>query len=676
MSLPLITSDGVELTGVSVGHLAPAPGLDDLDVAGAGPPAEEHHLIWPLDGSTAHVSAGDRATFLLSPDALWVRAGASIRVQGSVPVGSARFRAATCPLAWSRTAHLVLHAGVTALLEWLPAQASRPWAGDVASAVVEQIAHAQLRAPVDLPLPTDPSIRRVALQLLADPSDQRPIGALAADAGYVERTFRRRFAAETGMPFTTWRADLRIRSAMSMLGSGDPVEVVARRCGYSSRAGFTRAFKAAVGLPPSEYARSRTPTVPDLRRVWPPRRDELGEGGDVLPHVPDLSGYSTRAVTLAAAGMLLLATACGDTDDASTPETAASAAANTSEAPVTTAGSDTDEAEATSETTTAAPATTADGGPCETGFRLFDDDNLLGDPVCIPESPERIMPLGFAPIEVMLVTGTDFGVAASSVSTFLGITHPEWVAPYEQATEGLPDIGGFQINIENVAEAAPDLIVATAGFVDPATTELLREIAPMVEFDSSSTGADWRVEYRFAAAAMGITDEVEALIADADVRLEELDAALGDSLDGQTVSVVRARPDDAVQLRLGGSSIGLLLGRLGIERPPSQAEFTNADGLFTEQLSQELWLDEIDADVLFIYAAQPAEVNEELIASITDNPLWGQLGAVQNGRAYAVGASWHSPSVLSEHKVIDDLYEILLGESPLSSELAPVPPEG
>ncbi|MEM8618645.1 MAG: AraC family transcriptional regulator [Actinomycetota bacterium] len=662
---------------------------EDPDQVTPAPPAEYHHLVWPLDHTATHVTAGHRSTLLLAPDALWVRAGTPIRVHGTASVGSAKFRASSCPSTWSRTAHLVLHSGVTALLEWLPAQSTQPWAADVLSAVVDQLAHAQLRAPVDLPLPADAGIRKVALELVADPSDQRSIGILAAAAGYVERTFRRRFAVETGLPFTTWRAELRIGSAVSMLRAGQPVETVARRCGYSSRAGFTRAFKAAVGIPPSQFARSSPTTVPDQQHEWPLRRGQIDECEAVPFPSIDFNGYSTRATSLAAAGMLLLATACSDadTDDSASTATtsptavdAAIASDSTSTAPPTASTTAPTSSEPTVPvdtivTTTAAATEGVDDG-CAEGARLFDDDRLLGDPVCIPTNPERIVPIGFAPVEVMLVTGTDFAVGSSAYSAFLDATHPEWVPAIEAATAGLGDAGAFQINIEAVAAAAPDLIVATGGFVAPEEMELLREIAPTVEFDSSETGADWRTEFRFVGDAMNVSDDIEALIADADRRLGELSAALGDSLDGQTVSVVRARPDNALQLRLAGSSAGITLEQLGIQRPPSQAAFANADGLFTEQLSQELWLDQADADVLFLYANQPGAGNEELLAAITGNPLWGQLDAVQNGRAYVVGGHWHSAGVLAEHKVIDDLWAFLADAPPSSPELAPSPSEG
>ena len=313
---------------------------------------------------------------------------------------------------------------------------------------------------------------------------------------------------------------------------------------------------------------------------------------------------------------------------------------------------------------------------CDDRLRAFDHENLLGDPICIPERPERVVPIGLTPVEVMMLTDTDFVAGTSAYASFLETTHPEWVDTFATATDGLLDVGAFQTNIEAVAAAEPDLIVATGGFVDAATTELLREIAPTIEFDSTTTGADWRSEYRFVGEAINERDAVESLIADADRRRDELADALGDGLDGQTVSVVRARPDDGLQLRLGGTSVGIMLERLGVGRPDSQQSFANPDGFVTRELSQELWLDQADGDYLFLYANQPGGANDELVDSIRRNPLWQQLDAVRKERAFVVGAHWHWPGVLAEHKVIDDLFEILAGAEPARPDLGPTPASG
>jgi AraC-like DNA-binding protein len=61
---------------------------------------------------------------------------------------------------------------------------------------------------------------------------------------------------------TNWRMQL---ATNYLLTGTDSVAVVANRVGYESEAAFSRAFKKALGIPPSQWRRIRS-----------------GEGGDDL----------------------------------------------------------------------------------------------------------------------------------------------------------------------------------------------------------------------------------------------------------------------------------------------------------------------------------------------------------------------------------------------------------
>ncbi|MEM9608073.1 MAG: AraC family transcriptional regulator, partial [Actinomycetota bacterium] len=210
-------------------------------------------------------------------------------------------------------AHLVLEPGTTTLIEWLAEQSDRPWAAPLADAITEKLAYAHARVAAPLPLPSDDGLRRVALALLDNPSDRRDVATWAGEVGYVPRTFRRRFVAETGMAFAGWRHELRMRTAMSLLVTAEPVEVVARRCGYTSTPAFTRAFKSATGIPPSRFGHPGDQIVQPERGVWPPQRDWFEDIREVSLTSVDLSTFSRRsAAVLAGAGLMLLAIACGD----------------------------------------------------------------------------------------------------------------------------------------------------------------------------------------------------------------------------------------------------------------------------------------------------------------------------------------------------------------------------
>ncbi len=96
--------------------------------------------------------------------------------------------------------------------------------------------------------------RAWALERLHEPL---PVAALAAHAGWSERTFLRRFRAETGTSPLQWLHGARIRLARELLESTDlPVEHVASRTGFGSAVALRRHFHAATASTPSAYRRA------------------------------------------------------------------------------------------------------------------------------------------------------------------------------------------------------------------------------------------------------------------------------------------------------------------------------------------------------------------------------------------------------------------------------------
>jgi AraC-like DNA-binding protein len=99
----------------------------------------------------------------------------------------------------------------------------------------------------------DPAQERLAA-LIADPSDTRRLQDWAAWAAIAPRTLTRRFAAETGYAFETWRHRLRMMRALEQLAAGAPVTAVALDLGYDNVSAFIARFRATFGVTPGRYA--------------------------------------------------------------------------------------------------------------------------------------------------------------------------------------------------------------------------------------------------------------------------------------------------------------------------------------------------------------------------------------------------------------------------------------
>lgn len=109
--------------------------------------------------------------------------------------------------------------------------------------------------PVRATMPSDPRLRRVCDAILANTADQHDIDHWARVAGMGRRTFTRLFKQHTGMGLATWRQQVRLMEAVSLLASGRPITTVAYDVGYESPSAFTAMFHRTFGVPPSAYLR-------------------------------------------------------------------------------------------------------------------------------------------------------------------------------------------------------------------------------------------------------------------------------------------------------------------------------------------------------------------------------------------------------------------------------------
>lgn len=103
----------------------------------------------------------------------------------------------------------------------------------------------------------DPFVGKALSLLHGAPSRNWTIEDLAKDAGLSRSVLAERFAELVGMPPMQYLAKWRMQIAAGLLGGGANIAAVAAETGYGSEAAFSRAFKKVVGVPPSEWRRSR-----------------------------------------------------------------------------------------------------------------------------------------------------------------------------------------------------------------------------------------------------------------------------------------------------------------------------------------------------------------------------------------------------------------------------------
>jgi len=111
--------------------------------------------------------------------------------------------------------------------------------------------------------------RAYALQHLDEPLT---VMQLARHACTSERTFNRRFRAETGTTPLRWLHAQRVDHARRLLESSDlPVETVAQRCGFGSAAILRQHFRRATATTPTAYRRTFAGSVGSMAQRAPVR---------------------------------------------------------------------------------------------------------------------------------------------------------------------------------------------------------------------------------------------------------------------------------------------------------------------------------------------------------------------------------------------------------------------
>jgi transcriptional regulator GlxA family with amidase domain len=162
-------------------------------------------------------------------------------------------------------------AGVTAGMDLALALVEQDFGRSVAHGIARELvmflrrpgSQSQFSVPLWSAQPRTDPIRAAVSAIHADPGAGLGIDELAGHAGLSPRHLQRRFTAELGSPPAAYVERVRIEAAQRALTeSDDPVEVIARRCGFGTAETLRRAFHRHARIAPSEY-RSRFRSASD-----------------------------------------------------------------------------------------------------------------------------------------------------------------------------------------------------------------------------------------------------------------------------------------------------------------------------------------------------------------------------------------------------------------------------
>ncbi|MFC1437417.1 helix-turn-helix transcriptional regulator [Streptacidiphilus sp. N1-10] len=222
----------------------------------------QHQLTWAPEGPLT-VVVDDLRWVVQRSRALWIPGGVDHAV---VPASSSEmlslyFEPDECPLRW-KAPTVVDATGLVGplLLHLVGLGAGAAEHRTRVATVLWDLLKPMSVATIPSVLPADPEALRVALAIRQDPADPRDLEAWGREVGVSARTLSRRFRAETGVSFSSWRTSERLNAALPLLGMGQPISRVARAVGYQTASAFITAFRREVGTTPAAYFNGSGPT--------------------------------------------------------------------------------------------------------------------------------------------------------------------------------------------------------------------------------------------------------------------------------------------------------------------------------------------------------------------------------------------------------------------------------
>ncbi len=292
-------------------------------------------------------------------------------------------------------------------------------------------------------------------------------------------------------------------------------------------------------------------------------------------------------------------------------------------------------------------ATAGNGGNAQNDAGSYEVVHAMGT-TTIEGTPQKIVILTNEGTEALLALGV------KPVGAVKSWTGDPWYPHIKDEMEGVTVVGEeSQPNIELIAGLQPDLIIGNK-MRQEKVYEQLKAIAPTV-FAEDLRG-EWQNNFMLYAEALNKKAEGDALLAEFDDRISDFKEKAGDKLN-ETVSVVRFMAGKT-RVYHHNTFSGIIFEKLGIAR--NEMTTNTPKDTFVDEITKER-LPETDADRIFYFTYETGDGGgNKTEEEWTADPLWNNLGAVQNGQAYKVDdAIWNTAGgIKAANLMLDQLYEI------------------
>ncbi|MQA86696.1 MAG: ABC transporter substrate-binding protein [Streptosporangiales bacterium] len=268
--------------------------------------------------------------------------------------------------------------------------------------------------------------------------------------------------------------------------------------------------------------------------------------------------------------------------------------------------------------------------------------------------PGRVVVLDTGELDSAIALGVK---PVGAVEAVPGAGFPDYLA---EQTRGVQIVGSIeQPNLEKIAALQPDLILSSK-LRHEAIYDQLSQIAPTVF--TEEVGVTWKANFRLHAEALGRSEQAQRLMKEYEQKVAAFREAMGERLDGTTVSVVRSVGSE-VRIYMRASFIGTILEDAGLSRPKPQDK-----DVFSETATRERIRD-LDGQVMVL--AKYGD-DHQLLEQLMGSPLWSRLRVVRDDRVYEVSDDLWFLGIgnLAARKVVEDLHTIFVENQRLPGDAA------
>ena len=275
----------------------------------------------------------------------------------------------------------------------------------------------------------------------------------------------------------------------------------------------------------------------------------------------------------------------------------------------------------------------------------------------IDEQPTRVVTWGWGSADDAIALGVT--PVAMPFQSYAG--DENGVLPWiNEALEGeempviLPDTQ--EPPYEDIAAAAPDVILAAYSGITEQEYDLLSEIAPVVAYPGDAWATPWRELIEITGTALGKTDEADKLLASIDTEIAD-QAAAHPEFAGKTIALTSDSAGTFYIYKKEDPRVDFTLD-LGFVSAPAVDDLATDEASFYYTLSYEQ-LDQLDSDLLVNFGSTQEESDAFLNASYAQAMPQVQAGTVASPVGAAFISSVSPPTGLSLSWGLDDYVALL-----------------